>query len=118
MFSTIAVLAINHVLARLPGWLERRVLFWGVQLLNLGMGAWMFGLGIPDLRNTADIANKMLGLLFFFHIVTNNMRLQRHRKQSNQQRTDNEQQQRERIRAALHAAETSSPTVEAPPEAP
>lgn len=108
LFGAIAVLATNHVLTRLPGWTERRWLFWLVQILNLLVGSWMFGVGVPDLKSTADIANKMLGLLFFFHIVTNNLRLQKQQRRLRQQTDQGEDQQRARIRAAMQAAETTA----------
>ncbi|MFT4977357.1 MAG: hypothetical protein ACI8S6_003262 [Myxococcota bacterium] len=105
MFTAIGALAINYALVRIPGWADRPWLFWSVQLINLLAGAWMFSSGIPDLKGTADIANKMFGLLFFFHIVSNNRRLQRHRRNSRVEADSSDDARRAKIRAALRAGE-------------
>lgn len=108
MFTAIGALAINYALLRIPGWQRRPLLFWSVQLLNLAAGAYLFGVGIPDLRETADIANKMFGLLFFFHIVSNNRRLQKAQKADRQSAPQQDDERKAQIRAALRAAEKNS----------
>jgi len=105
LFGAVAGLAVNYAVLRIPGW-HRPWLFWPVQALNLVVGAWLFGVGIPELRDTADIGNKMLGLLFFFHIVTNNKRLQKQRRQDRGTQAADDARRAE-IRAALRAAEPS-----------
>ncbi|MDG1483510.1 MAG: hypothetical protein P8R54_28220 [Myxococcota bacterium] len=105
LFSAVAVLACNHAVLRLPGWLDRMWLFWGVQLLNLSASCYLLGFGIPEFRANLAVANWMFGLLFIFHIVSNNRRLQRERA-DRQRRSGSEQTaHQEQIRAALRAGE-------------
>lgn len=114
MFAAIGALAINYMLLRLPGWHQRPVLFWLVQLVNLLAGFWLFAFGIPDLRESADIGNKMFGLLFFFHIVSNNRRLQRRRREQRAEQRGDDDAQRERIRSALRAADADQEGFDSP----
>lgn len=104
LFAAVAVLAGNHAVLRVPGWVERVWLFWSVQLLNLGAACYLIAVGIPEFRGTMTIANWMLGLLFIFHTVSNNRRLQRAIKGRRRSAAD-EDEQRARIRAALKAGE-------------
>ena len=105
LFAAVGVLASNHALLRLPGWFERRWLFWLVQALNLGAACYLITLGIPEFRETLVVANWMFGLLFIFHIVSNNRRLQRAMSAGKRSSAADEAARKEQIRAALQAGE-------------
>lgn len=105
LFAAVAVLASNHALLRIPGWVERVWLFWLVQLLNLGAACYLIVMGIPEFRGTMAIANWMFGLLFIYHTVSNNRRLQRAMKAGRQRSAADEEEHRARIRAAIKAGE-------------
>ena len=70
-----ALLGLNHMVFRLPGWEHRRVVFWGLQLLNLSCVVALLTVGIPGFGGATKPINWVLGLLLVFHIVTNNGRL-------------------------------------------
>ena len=71
----VAILGLNHLLFRIPGWHQRRVVFWGVQVLNLLVSILLMAVGIPGFAGAAKAINWVLGLLLILHIVTNNGRL-------------------------------------------
>ena len=73
-FGVVIVLVVNVFISRLPKWETRRKLFWFIQILNLVFGSLVIFFEIPDLP---PIVNIVIGLLFFFHVLQNNMRLQR-----------------------------------------
>ena len=73
-FGVIIVLVVNVFVARLPGWEKRRKLFWLIQALNITFGSLVIYFELPDLPT---IVNFVIGLLFFFHVLQNNMRLQK-----------------------------------------
>lgn len=102
-FATVAVLACNHAVLRIPGWLERVWLFWGVQALNLAAAVYLILVGLPGFEGTLAIANWMFGLLFIYHIISNNRRLQRALAVKKRQNRDGSKE--EKIRAALKAGE-------------
>ena len=104
LFAIVAVLAGNHVVLRLPGWVERTWLFWSVQALNISAACYLLAIGIPEFRDNLTIANWMLGLLFIFHTVGNNRRLQRS-KAAHKRHSAGTKAKKERIRAALKAGE-------------
>ena len=105
LFAAVAVLAGNHAVLRIPGWVERVWMFWSIQLLNLGAACYLIAVGIPEFRGTMTVANWMLGLLFIFHAVSNNRRLQRAMKAGRRRSAADEEAHHARIRAALKAGE-------------
>ena len=77
LFAVIALMGINHLTLRLPGWNKRLWLFWLTQLCNLGMACYLIWSGIPDFKGDLSIVNYMIALLFIYHILVNNRRLSR-----------------------------------------
>ena len=75
LFAVMAVMGINHLTLRLPGWDKRLWLFWLTQLCNLGMACHLIWSGIPDFQGDLSIVNYMIALLFIYHILVNNRRL-------------------------------------------
>ena len=77
LLGMVAILAINYAATRLPGWHHRFYLFWGAQIINLIAGSYVFYFGIPDFSAQLDVVNYLIGLLFFYHVVENNIRWQK-----------------------------------------
>lgn len=75
LFVVVAVMGINHLTLRLPGWNTRLWLFWLTQLCNLGIACYLIWYGIPDFQGELSIVNYMIALLFIYHILVNNRRL-------------------------------------------
>jgi len=75
ILAVAAILGMNHMVFRLPGWEHRRVVFWGVQCLNLIVIIALLAVGIPGFAGAAKAINWVLGLLLILHVVTNNGRL-------------------------------------------
>lgn len=82
LFGVVALIGINHVLMRIPGFIHRWWAFLPVQILNLGAAIWLMAIGVPEFNEDGGLSflNWVLGLLLVFHIVQNNMRLQRAQK--------------------------------------
>ena len=76
-FAIVAALASNYAVLRLPGWQGRMWLFWALQALNVSAASYLLVWGIPELKAQLPMGNWMLGLLFIFHTVGNNRRLQK-----------------------------------------
>lgn len=114
LLGIVALLVVNRFLLKLPGWSQRPVVFWGVQLVNLAAACFMIAVGIPELRGLARYANWVIALLFMFHIVQNNSRLVAARRRRADDASAQDEAARERIRAALRAGEESDPS---PPDA-
>ena len=102
-FAVVATLATNHVLVRLPGWEQRNVLFWFVQLLNIACASWVLAFGLPGFEGNLTIVNWVLGLIFMVRAVQNNGRWSEARR-SRRLGTD-EDEERAKILAALRAGE-------------
>ncbi len=75
ILAVAAILGMNHMVFRLPGWEHRRVVFWSVQLLNLIVIIALLAIGIPGFAGATKAINWVLGLLLILHVVTNNGRL-------------------------------------------
>ena len=75
IFVVVALLGLNHLVFRLPGWERRRMVFWTLQMLNLSTATALMAVGIPGFIGAARAINWVLGLLLILHIVTNNGRL-------------------------------------------
>jgi len=104
LFAVAALLGANHVVFKIPGWHRRRVLFWGVQLLNLGTATAVLVWGLPGFEATAAVAIKwVLGLLLILHIITNNQQLVKALQSSTKPQVD--QERRSHIKAALARGE-------------
>lgn len=105
LLGVVALLAINRFLVWLPGWHERRAVFWGVQVVNLLAACFMVVSGIPDLPGMLKYANWVVALIFIFHIVQNNSRLVTARAEARKGSGPDADRKRERIQAALRAGE-------------
>lgn len=103
LFAVIGGLVLNHVILRLPRWEQRMPLFWTLQILNIAAASYLLVKGIPEFKENLPIANWMLGLLFIFHGVTNNQRLQQVWIEKRAARRNTGEDQRQAIRAALQA---------------
>jgi len=75
ILAVAAILGMNHMVFRLPGWEHRRLVFWSVQLINLIVIIALLAIGIPGFAGAAKAINWVLGLLLILHVVTNNGRL-------------------------------------------
>ena len=101
LFAVVGGLSVNYALLRLPRWETRRALFWATQALILAAACFLLAWGIPGLQGDLQFANWMLGLLFLFHIVTNNNRLQAAQRASRDQLATQDDDRRAHIRQAL-----------------
>ena len=77
LFGMVAVMAINYVATRWPGWEDRPIVFWLAQLANLTAATFLFYEGIPEFKGDLAVVNILLGALFIFHILQNNSRYQK-----------------------------------------
>lgn len=88
LLVVVAILGLNHMVLRIPGWHQRRVVFWALQLLNLVAAVLLMAVGIPGFAGATKAINWVLGLLLILHIVTNNGRLvQAHRDEMEDEET-------------------------------
>ncbi|MDP6935321.1 MAG: hypothetical protein QGG40_20545, partial [Myxococcota bacterium] len=53
LFGAVVVLGFNHLLRQVPGWHQRMVPFWFLQLANLGAAVFFAGWGLPGLQGPA-----------------------------------------------------------------
>ena len=97
-----ALLGINHMVFRLPGWENRTALFWCVQFTNLTAVILLLTLGIPGFSGATHAINWVLGLLFVLHIVTNNGRLVAAKTGATEAADSALNEKRDQIKAALH----------------
>jgi hypothetical protein len=102
ILAVAAILGMNHMVFRLPGWEHRRVVFWGVQLLNLVVIILLLAVGIPGFASAAKAINWVLGLLLILHVVTNNGRLVAALAETEVSDSAEVRDKRERIKAALN----------------
>ena len=102
-FTVVITLATNHVLVRLPGWEQRTVLFWFVQLLNVACASWLLAYGLPGFDGNLAIMNWVIGLIFIVRAVQNNGRWSEARRSRLSETEDDDA--RARIRAALRAGD-------------
>ena len=106
LFALVATLGINHVATRLTGWENRMWLFWPAQVTNLAAGSFLLAFGIPDFKQgDLRIVNWMIGLLFLFHVINNNRRLQAARQKTQRAQHTQDSEEKNRIRAALRRGE-------------
>ena len=71
--------------------------------VGLSTVVYLILVGLPGFEGTLAIANWMFGLLFIYHIISNNRRLQRALAVKKRQNRDGSKE--EKIRAALKAGE-------------
>lgn len=109
LVGVVAVLAVNRFLVHLPGWHQRRGLFWSVQVVNLAAACFMIVLGVPGLAGLAHYVNWVIALLFVFHIVQNNSRLVQARKEVHAEASAQDQAARARVQAALQRTDEPPP---------
>lgn len=102
LLGAVGLMAVNRLLLQLPGWHQRRALFWLVQVVNLAAAVFMIVHGVPELQGLARYANWVIALLFMFHIVQNNGRYTKARREHKVERVDSE---RDRVLAALKKGE-------------
>ena len=103
LFWVVALIGINHLLMRIPGVIRRLWAFIPIQLLNLATATWLMAVGTPDFKKDEMlwVLDWVLGLLLIFHIVQNNMRLQRNRKNKGRPTPADVRRDQVRIEAAL-----------------
>ena len=101
LLSAVCLMVFNNVLLRLPGWEHRRWLFWPLQLLNVAAGSYLISFGIPGFEGKLKYASWMIGLLFFWHTVSNNNRLLAARRTAEAEEDDETKSKRAAIEAAL-----------------
>ena len=101
LFGAVALMVVNNVVVRLPGWDRRPWMFWPVQAMNLGAGVYLLAFGVPGFEGPLRIANWMLGLLFIWHTISNNNRLLKVRASAKQADANIDQEKRAAIAAAL-----------------
>ena len=91
-FSMIVLIAVNQFIIRSPIWHKRLWIFWATQLLNSLFGSYAILIGLPGLTGTISIINWIIGLLFFYHIARNQLKLQRViRKQKEERRKEQQE---------------------------
>ena len=101
ILAVTAILGMNHMVFRLPGWEHRRFVFWGVQLLNLLVIIALLAIGIPGFAGASKAINWVLGLLLILHVVTNNGRLVAALADTEATENAETEAKREQIKAAL-----------------
>jgi hypothetical protein len=74
LFAVVALLGVNNIVFRMPGWERRPIVFWGLQLFNMATIVYLLAFGIPGFSGVTTAINWVLGLLFILHVVTNNGR--------------------------------------------
>jgi Na+-driven multidrug efflux pump len=99
LFAVIALLGVNNLVFRAPGWERMRLLFLGVQLLNMATLVFLLTIGIPGFGEATVTVNWVIGLLFMVHILTNNSRYNKALRGRSTEGSD-----RKRQRARMHAA--------------
>ncbi len=75
ILAVAAILGMNQLIFRLPGWEQRRTIFWSIQMLNLLVIIALLAVGIPGFHGATKVVNWVLGLLLVHHVITNNGRL-------------------------------------------
>ena len=75
ILAVAAILGMNQLIFRLPGWEHRRAIFWSIQFLNLLVIIALLAVGIPGFHGATKVVNWVLGLLLIHHVITNNSRL-------------------------------------------
>ncbi|RME24042.1 MAG: hypothetical protein D6798_12185 [Deltaproteobacteria bacterium] len=109
LLAAVAILAGNRLVLSLPGWHRRRVVFWGLQLVNLAAACFMIVYGVPDLRGLAFYANWVIALLFMLHIVQNNSRYVAAHKAARARTEAEDGQRRQAVLQALRRGEGRDP---------
>ena len=114
LFGVVALIGINHVLMRIPGFIHRWWAFLPVQILNLGAAVWLMAVGVPEFNEDGGLSflNWVLGLLLIFHIVQNNMRLQRAQRNKGRPSPSDIRAEQARIEEALRKGEESAATLD------
>ena len=75
ILAVAAILGMNQLIFRLPGWERRRTVFWSIQFLNLLVIIALLAVGLPGFHGATKVVNWVLGLLLIHHVITNNGRL-------------------------------------------
>ncbi|MCB9678639.1 MAG: hypothetical protein H6737_26285 [Alphaproteobacteria bacterium] len=70
VLSVALLLAVNNAITRVPVLRDREVLFWTVQLVDLGACIALLVYGIPGFADMPAVS-WMLGLLFLLHVAQN-----------------------------------------------
>ena len=73
----IAIIALNQFLIRSKLWLTIPALFWVIQACNIGLGSWVLVYGLPGFIGDLAVINWLVGPLFLYHAVQNNLHFQR-----------------------------------------
>jgi hypothetical protein len=101
ILAVAALLGLNRVIFHIPGWEHRRVVFWGLQVLNLIVIVALLAVGIPGFAGAAKAINWVLALLLVLHVVTNNGRLITTLNAGGDIESPNAKVKRDQIKAAL-----------------
>jgi hypothetical protein len=101
ILAVAALLGMNQMIFRLPGWEHRRVVFWGLQVTNLTVIIALLAFGIPGFAGATKAINWVLGLLLVLHVVTNNGRLMATLNAAGDTETAAAAEKREQIKTAL-----------------
>jgi hypothetical protein len=73
----IAIMASNQFVIRSNKWKSNMWIFWVCQFSNVLFGSYMLLWGLPEFKNTFEIINILVGLLFLYHAVQNHFILQK-----------------------------------------
>ena len=73
LLGMVAILAINYAATRLPGWNQPQC-FGEHKFICVAV---IFSTMDPDFSAHLEVVNYMISLLFFYHVVENNMRWQK-----------------------------------------
>ena len=96
-----ALLGFNNLLFKVPGWEQRRVFFWSLQLVNLLAIIALLTIGIPGFAGATKAINWVLGLLLVLHVVGNNGKLVEALRTIDTDSRAADAEVRERMKAAL-----------------
>jgi len=101
ILAVAAILGMNQLIFRLPGWEQRRTIFWSIQFLNLLVIIALLAVGIPGFHGATRVVNWVLGLLLIHHVITNNSRLTAALQAHDAQDSEDVEARRAQIKSAL-----------------
>jgi hypothetical protein len=101
ILAVAALLGLNRLIFHTPGWENRRMIFWGLQILNLTVIVALIAIGIPGFTGAAKAIDWVLALLLVHHVVTNNGRLMAALNKVGHTETPEGSLKREQLKAAL-----------------
>lgn len=96
-----ALLGVNNLLFKIPGWFNKRVFFWSLQAVNLGSIVALLAVGIPGFAGATTAINWVLGLLLIMHVIGNNGKLVEALRGNASEDESEVNERREQMKAAL-----------------